>query len=238
MYSLLAAILTFAAPAVAPAPLRIAAAASFTDVLPKLKAAFKDAPCDLNFAATSRLATQIESGAPFDVFISADVEWADKLVKENLLAAPEHIASNQMIVAVPKGTLHPPKDMKDVAALQKITLAGENVPAGRYAQQALEKAGVWAEVEPHVVRAEHVRAALKWVELGEAEAAFVYATDIALDPEVVRAFTVDPALHEPIIYVAGAVVASPQGPLAKRFLQFLLSDTAQKILRDAGFTKP
>jgi molybdate transport system substrate-binding protein len=113
------------------------------------------------------------------------------------------------------------------------------VPAGQYAKQALESAGLWTRLQPRLVFAENVRQALDYVARGEAEAGFVYATDAGLIPDQVRvAFEVDPAAYEPVRYPAAVVAGTRQRELARRFVEFLTGAEAATALEQRGFSLP
>ena len=116
-----------------------------------------------------------------------------------------------------------------------IAMAGENVPAGRYGQAALEASGVWAEVVDRVVRGANVRGALEWVALGEADAGVVYRTDAAAEERVRVAFTFPAETHPPIIYPAGFWPGPHFRVRPPAFLEFCQSEAAQGVFRRAGF---
>ncbi|MGI9153533.1 MAG: molybdate ABC transporter substrate-binding protein, partial [Rubrivivax sp.] len=134
----------------------------------------------------------------------------------------------------------PPKTLNDLArpAVARITIGlPASVPAGRYAQSALEAAGLWAAIAPKVIGAHHVRQALDYVARAEVDAGFVYATDAALMPGKVQvAFTVPTA--QPILYPAAPVVAGPHAADGVKFVDFLLMPTAQAVLAKHGFGRP
>ncbi len=131
-------------------------------------------------AASSVLARQIAQGAPADVFVSADPAWVDWLASEDVAVLDRRpVATGRLVVVGPLRAQ--PGRLGDVLAhADRVALADpEHVPAGRYARQALRRAGLWTEVEPRVVRVGDVRAALAAVETGVADRAVVYASDAA-----------------------------------------------------------
>jgi molybdate transport system substrate-binding protein len=112
-----------------------------------------------------------------------------------------------------------------------------SVPVGRYAKAALEAEGLWAAIEPKVIGAQTVRQALDYVARGEVDAGFVYATDAALMPDKVKvALTV--TTRKPVLYPMAPVVASPNGALAQKFVEFVTAPQAQTVLAKYGFGKP
>jgi molybdate transport system substrate-binding protein len=227
----------------APAPLIASVAASTTEVIEELNQQFhKDASVDVNVNAgpSNALAAQILAGAPADVFLSASPEWTDKLEEEGRAAAKTELLSNLLIVVVPKGNpagVHEPKDLA-AERVKKLALAGENVPAGKYADQALTKLGLLEQLTAakKVARGEDVRATLSFVERGEAEAGVVYATDARAVPGVEIAFQLDPALHEKITYVLVLVKNESANPAAQRYYDFLRGSQAAEAFEKFGFT--
>jgi len=236
-------LLLFAACAAPPrhAPLTVFAAASLTEVLPQVADAWVEAgggPVTFSFDASSRLAPQIEQGAPADLFISADGEWMDYLEERGLLldGSRRDLLGNRLVVAVPEpAAFHPTAPAELVSdQLRYLALAGATVPAGKYAEAALRHAGVWEALEPKVVRGQNVRAALTYVTAGEAEAAVVYRTDVPT-PGVQVAFPFPEESHPPIRYPVAILRATRARAHAEEFLAFLQGPEASAIFRDAGF---
>jgi molybdate transport system substrate-binding protein len=224
-------------------PIVVSVAASTRDVVEELSQQFdQDAGVDVkvNAGASNELATQILAGAPVDVFLSASTEWADKLKQERRAAATSELLTNRLVVIVPKGNpagVHESNDLLS-ASVQKLALAGENVPAGRYADRALAKLGLLEQLSgaKKIVRGEDVRAAASFVERGEAEAGVVYATDARTVPGVEVAFEFDPALHDKIVYALVLVKNDPAKPAARRYYDFLRNRQAADAFARAGFT--
>lgn len=237
-------------PAEAPIPpeaaVTVYAAASLTDVLKQigdLYAAEGHPTPVFSFAASSELARQIEQGAAADVFVSADEAWMNYLAEKNLIDAGtrETLLTNTLVLVTPadKPITIELKDKMDLkAALKggKLSMANpESVPAGKYGKEALEKLGAWSGVEKSVVRAENVRAALRFVDQGEAAAGIVYATDAkAAGPSVAVAGTFPAYSHAPITYPAVVLAGKGAGPGAG-FLTFLKSEKAKDAFTAAGF---
>lgn len=227
------------------APLTVLAAASLTESLQSVGAAWTakgNGPVTFSFDATSRLAKQIEGGVPADVFVSADLAWMDHLETRGLLAPGTRtvIAGNALVAVVGRGAAFAPTRASDLAApaVKRLALAGENVPAGRYARAALVSQGAWDAVRDRVVVGDDVRGTLTWVAAGEADAGVVYATDARIEPRVRVAFTFPSAAHPPIVYPAAALAGSRHGADAARFVAFCRSPEARAIFAAAGFTPP
>jgi molybdate transport system substrate-binding protein len=193
-----------------------------------------------HFGASSRLARQIEAGAPADLFFSADAAWMDYLAQRGRLAPGSRVdlLRNALVVVVPRDARWVPTGPADLAApeMSRLALAGEAVPAGRYARTALQTSGVWPTVQARVVVGDDVRAALAWAARGEASAAVVYATDARVEPRVRVAFAFASESHPTIVYPAAVMAASRRPAEARRFLAFCQGPEARAIFAAQGFT--
>lgn len=218
------------------------AAASTKDVVEEIARAFKDETgiaVDVSPAGSSTLAKQIEKGADADLFLSADEDWADYLSDRKFVEKRRDLLGNQLVVVTPADSKLRMGELADVAAssVQQLAVGGPAVPAGRYARQALEKAGVWDKVKDRVVEAGDVRAALALVVKGEADAGVVYVTDAKAAGDKVRtAFVVPDDLHKPIRYPLVLLRTDSIKPEARKFYEFLAGDKAAALFRKAGFT--
>lgn len=227
------------------AELTVSAASSLTnalrDVTPLFEAAHPGSKVHLNFGASGALLQQISAGAPVDVFISADQERMDQAAQRGLIQPGQRrdIASNELVVIVPRrGTA--PSTLADLrqATYARIAIGlPASVPAGTYAREALEQAGLWSAIEPKMVGATNVRQALDYVARGEVDAAFVYGSDVALMPDRVKLALSVPTTT-PIRYPAAPLAAAPQPGLARRYVEFLSTAAVQEILARHGFGKP
>jgi molybdate transport system substrate-binding protein len=193
----------------------------------------------VNAGPSNGLATQILAGAPAGLFLSASAEWADKIDQAGQAASRVDLFTNRLVVIVPKGNpagVHKPEDLAS-AAVKKLALAGENVPAGKYAGQALAKLGLDGKLNDAgtIVRGQDVRAALGFVERGEAEAGIVYATDVGAAPGVEVACELDPTLYDKIVYVLVLLKHEPESPAAKELYEFLQGAGAQAVYAKLGF---
>ncbi len=223
------------------APVRLFAAVSTQAALNEIKDDFAAATgvrVEPSFAASSTLARQIEHGADADLFLSADEEWADYLDGKGLAVQRRPLLTNRLVVVVPADSTLTLKEVADVAgpAVRRLAVAGEAVPAGRYACKALLKAGVWEHVEGRVLEGKDVAATLLYVARGEADAGFVYATDAAAAGGKVRvACEVPESLTGPIRYPLVTVRRGRPNPDAARFVDYLAGDAAGDVFRKAGF---
>ena len=228
----------------------IFAAASLADVMMAIgtRPGRAGPPIRFSFAASSTLARQIEQGATADIFISADEAWMDHLARRGRIVADTRrdLARNRLVVVQP-GTPGDGEPPESVAALRDALVRGgppervatgdpAHVPAGRYAEAALRRLGLWTEIEPRLVRADNVRSALAFVERGEVAAGIVYATDALLSRKVRVAARFPETSHPPIRYPAALVVGAV--PEARAVLAEFFTPAARGLLRTAGFGKP
>jgi molybdate transport system substrate-binding protein len=245
LFVLAAVLLAFAGPAVAQPALTVFAAASLRDVMDAQAAAFARAggpAVRFSYAASSAIARQIENGAPADVFISADSDWMDYVAQRGLIdpGSRRDLVTNHLALIAPadsKTRLTIRKNMDLLAALKggRLSMAGPDVPAGRYGRAALTSLGVWRGVEDRVVQADNVRNAMVFVSRGEAPLGVVYDTDARVDPKV-RIVGLFPDNSHPRIVYPGAVTKSSTNPASARLMAFLRSRTGQEIFRRYGFT--
>lgn len=176
--------------------IQVLAAASLTDALQGLGPSYEAETgrrVSFSFDGTSRLAAQLRSGRPADVFFAADTAWMEALHREGLVQQPRALLANELVVVAP-ASASPPSGWGEVS---RLALAGESVPAGRYARQALAAEGVAVE---EVVSGASVRHVLAWVARGEVPAGVVYRTDARIEPRVQIAWAVPASAHEPIVY--------------------------------------
>jgi molybdate transport system substrate-binding protein len=231
-----------------PTAITVFAAASLSDVVTELVARYEHdsrRAVRASFASSSTLARQIENGAAADLFLSADEEWMAYLDERRLLVVGTWIRpiSNRLVMIAPADRARP-VELKAGFDLPALLGSGRlatgdpaHVPAGRYAQQALDHFGVWDVAVPRLAPAESVRAALALVERGEAPLGIVYATD-ARASEAVQVVAVFPAeSHAPIRY-SFAILAGHDRPDVRGLLAFLTSPAGLAIFRAHGFETP
>ena len=219
--------------------IRVFAAASltesFTEIARQFEKKYPDATVRFNFDASSNLASQIEQGAPANVFASADEANLQKTIDSgDVVAPPVVFAKNRLEIAVEKGN---PKKIKRLADLAKkglvVVLCADAVPCGKYAAEAFTKAGV--EVSPSS-KEEDAKAALSKVSLGEADAAVVYVTDVKAAKGDVSGMKIPDAQN--VIATYPIAVVKNSSPAAKAWVRFLESKPAQRMLRKFGFLPP
>lgn len=197
-----------------------------------------------SFASSSTLAKQVESGAPADLFISADLKWMDYLDEKHLIVKESRfdLLGNKIVLIVPSDS-----SVKQIEVAQGVPLSDilgkegrlaigdpEHVPAGIYGKKALEKLGIWDFVKERLAPTKDVRAALVLVERGEAPLGLVYATDAAISQKVRVVGTFPADSHPPIIYPVAVLTGGKIAP-TKQFLEFLKTAEARKIFEKYGF---
>ena len=231
------------------ADLTVFAAASLTDVLPKLTAAYTSRGGEavkVSFASSSTLARQIEGGASADVFIAADLEWMDYLAERALVQSRTRVnlAGNRLVLVAPAASplsaapLNAQTPLADWIGTGRLALGDPaHVPAGRYAATALRTLGLWSSVAQRLAPADSVRTALVYVASGEAPLGVVYATDLRAADGVKLIAEFPPDSYPPVVYPA-AVVASSKSAGAAALLGFLSGPEARELWQAAGFRVP
>ncbi len=228
--------------------LLISAAASLKTVLTAIAPAFEKAHPEIklvfNFGGSGQLRIQIEHGAPVDVFLPASGEDLNLLDSKGLVLAGSQriLAGNSLVLIRPEShsrfaTL-PIRHFQDLLNPKTLRIAMANpatVPAGRYAQEALEMLHLYPRIQSKLVFTENVRHALDYVARGEVEAGLVYRTDARAEPRVRIVETISDSLHRPIHYPAGVLLHSAHPGLAKRFIDFLVSRDSKRTFQEMGF---
>lgn len=222
------------------------AAASMKNALDDANAAFARATgikVVASYAASSALAKQIESGAPADVFVSADLQWMDYAAQKSLIKPDSRVnlLGNKLVLIAPADsklasvTIGQGFDIAKLAGDGRIAVADvKAVPAGLYAKAALEKLGGWAAAEPKLAMAENVRATLSFVARGETPLGIVYATDAKVEPKVKIVGVFPDGSHPPVIYpVAATSIAKTD---AAKYISFLRGSEAKTIFEKYGFS--
>ena len=223
---------------------RVAAAASLTDVLTELSRSYEKKHSGVaikaSFAGSSTLAKQIENGAPADIFISADKEWADYLDTRNLLNKSTRVdlLTNELVLISPikrEPSITIARDFDFLASFSGKLCTGDtaSVPVGKYAKQALTYYGWWSAIQPRLVGTEDVRTALAFVERGECALGIVYKTDALVSKKVTVVARFPVESHLPIVYPGG--LTKNASAEAQAFWQFLQSDAAAEVFVRYGF---
>jgi molybdate transport system substrate-binding protein len=218
--------------------IKVFAAASLTAAFNKLgsdfTAAHPDTKVTFNFAGSQALATQVQQGAPADAFASADTRSMDKVA--SLVGAPRVFASNLLQIIVSEGNPKGVKGLPDLARGDlKVVLGAPDVPAGKYAEQALDAQHL--TVKP-VSLEDNVKAVVTKVSLGEADAGIVYVTDVSAGGDKVEGVDIPTDQNVRATYPIATVKASTHQSQAQAFVDFVRGDQGQQVLESYGFLPP
>jgi molybdate transport system substrate-binding protein len=228
------------------ADLVVSAASSLTDAFQAVGKAYEakhpGTHVVLNFAASDVLLRQIASGAPADVFASADQAAMDKAVEAKAIdpSTRQNFALNRLVLIVPvdsKLHLTSPADLKATTVKRVAFGDPASVPVGRYTKAALEQQGLWDSVSAKGVLAQNVRQSLDYVARGEVDAGFVFATDATVLKDKITVAATVPT-PKPISYPMAVVAESKQAKEAAAFEAFVQSPEGRGILAGFGFQAP
>lgn len=238
-------------------PLLVAAASDLQAVLPGIVALYKQQTCQdvvLTFGSTGTLAQQIENGAPYDVFMAADVSYIDGLKSKGLVIADtaQLYGQGRIVLALNKQSgLASSLGAQLVAPLQGTGLAAfltnsavnqiaianpDHAPYGRAAMQALQAAGIWEQVKPKLVLGENITQALQYVQTGNAPVGIV-ALSVSNVPEISYTL-IDAKLHDPLNQMAAVIARSQQPNAARAFIVFVNGSQGRPIMKQYGFALP
>ena len=228
------------------ATLTVFAAASLRDVFGALGTTFErehpGVKAQFNFAGSQELRTQIEQGAPADIFASAETKHMDAAHKAGLVGAPKLFATNTLVIVVPADNPGKVKSLADLAAVKRLVIGHPACPIGEYTLQVLDKAKAKfgsdfpARVRARVVSYDlNVRQVLTKVMLGEAEAGIVYRTDANSAGDKVRVVQIPAEFNVLAEYPIATVTRGPQAELARAWVALVTGPTGQAALEGAGF---
>jgi molybdate transport system substrate-binding protein len=222
-------------------PVVVFAAASMSSAMEDLRRQFtRETGIDVqtNYASSAVLAQQIVHGADADLFVSADIPWADYVDQDGRVAERRNLFGNRLVVIVPGDSKLAVSRLTDLTApeVERLAMADPKAaPAGRYARRALEKTRLWDALKSKVAAAEDVRTALTYVETGAADAGIVYATDAAISRKVRVAFAVPADPDDPIVYPVVLLAQAREKPAARRFWEYVQSLPATGLFERYGF---
>jgi molybdate transport system substrate-binding protein len=220
----------------------VSAAASLTEAFARIGKDFQTAnpgaTVTFNFGSSGTLATQIQQGAPADVFASADPTNMDTLAQAGLVDDRALVfARNKLVIVTEPGNPKHVKTLDDLATVGIVSLCGETVPCGKYAAQVLGAAGVTIPAGS-VTRSQDVKATLAAVTNGDADAAIVYVTDAKGAGSAVTAVTIPDAQNAIATYPVGVLKQSTNAAAARAFQRYVVSPPGQATLRSYGFLPP
>jgi molybdate transport system substrate-binding protein len=215
-------------------PLDVYAAASLAEVFPEV-----DQEARFSFAGSDELATQIREGAPADVYAAASSKYPRELFEEGLVDEPVTFATNRLVLVVPRANPGAIESVEDVLqAGTKLVIAAEGVPVGDYTRTVLETLGLSDALDNVVSNEDDVKGVAGKVALGEADAGFVYATDVTPVADRVSAIELPDDAQPPIEYQLAVVAASDDRDAARAFVERVRSDEGRDALTAAGFVVP
>lgn len=222
--------------------LTISAAASLNETLNEITGEFlKDNPninIVCNYGSSGSLQKQIEQGAPCDLFLSASEKNVSELIDENLIVNDTNktFVKNSLVLVAPKdSTITSINDLKTNKVNHIAIGEISSVPAGMYANEALENLNLKESLNNKLVYAKDVKEVLAWVASGNADVGFIYKSDAVSSKEVKIISEIPDNSHTPINYVAGVIKNSTNEDIAKEFEDYLFSNKAQKIFEKYGY---
>jgi molybdate transport system substrate-binding protein len=215
------------------ARLKVFAAASLTNVFPQI-----DGRPQFQFGGSDVLQTQIQQGAPADVFASASPKQAQALFRAGLVDKPVNFATNTLVVIVPwsnPGKVHSIYDLRRKG--ETIVIGDSTVPVGAYTRQVLSKLHLTSLLSHVKSNDTDVKQVVSQVALGQADAGFAYATDVKAASRQIQAISI-PKQGQPQVVYQIAVVKAGNGSGARAFVNEVLSSRGRGLLRAAGFGLP
>ncbi len=215
---------------------RAALTEAFTTIGDQVEAACEGSDLTFTFDSSGKLSEQILSGAPVDVFASADEANVAK-VADVQAGDPAVFARNQLVIVTKPGNPEGIESLADLADAGVVALCAEDAPCGTFAAQALEAAGVTID-ESNVTRGENAKGTLTAVSEGDAVAGIVYVTDAQAAGDAVEAVAIPDDQNAIATYPVVVIEGPGDDALAEAFAAYLLGDEAQQVLADAGFLAP
>lgn len=224
--------------------LTVSAAISLKDAFSEIGELYKSKSgknVNFNFGASGALQKQIETGAPVDLFAAAGEKQMDELAEKGLIDTQSRFdfARNTLVLIVPQNSKLNLTDISDLnkSEISKIAVGNpKTVPAGQYTEQLFEKTNLKNSLQSKLILAEDVRQVLEYVVRGEVDAGMVYATDARVAGEKVRVAAIAPdGSRAPILYPIAIVKDSTQKQSAQDFINLVLSEEGQTVLRKHGF---
>lgn len=223
---------------------RIAAASDLSFALKEIARGFEASTgvkTVISLGSTGNFAAQIENGAPFDVFMAANVKYIDDLGKKGLIepGTKTLYARGRIVLAINRKTGMEVKTLETLLdpAIKRVAIANpDHAPYGTAAREALTSTGIWEKVRHKVVYGENIRQALQYVQTGDCQAGII-ALSVAQAPEV-RYQEIPESLHKPIDQAAAVVKGAQAGKDAVSFIRYVKSPEGIKVLKKYGFGLP
>lgn len=222
--------------------LMVSAASSLSGVMEDLAAGFEkdnpDVEIVANFGSSSKLRSQIENGAPADVFLSASTQDVAILSENGLVnkASIAQFAGNHLLLATAAEIDDQTGVLEVLASIQDTFAIAEpdSVPLGAYTKKALETLGTWDSLTGKMIYAKDARQVVTYLESGNAKAGIIYASDASLSQKVEQ-MSLMPIESEDIVYPAAIIANSGQQQIAEEFMTYILSEEGQTTIEKFGF---
>jgi len=216
-------------------PATIYAAASLTEVFPKLSPSSR-----FQFASSNQLAAQITRGAPADAFASASPIYTQDLYRGGFVEKPRTFATNSLVLAVPRSNPARIRSVYDLVKRPKLKLvvAGAKVPIGLYTREVLQRLGLLRVLRKAVSQEPDVKGIVGKLALGEADAGFVYATDVRAASSRLLPIPLPKRSQPSVRYEIAVVKGSANREAALELVADLLSTDGRRELAKGGFGLP
>lgn len=220
------------------------AAKSMTDCMNDLIEAYNktnpNVTISVNYASSGDLQSQIENGAPCDIFLSAAQTQMDTLCEQDLIAIDTRsdFLTNEAVLVVPSDSATAIQSFSDLAtdAVSRVSIGNpDSVPAGQYAQTILTNLGIWDSIYAKAVLGSDVRQVLAWCETGEVDAGIVYATDAAITDGVKMVCAAPSDSCDPVVYPVALTKSGVENTAAVDFLAYCKTEEAGGIAESYGF---
>lgn len=231
-------------PARAEPPVTVFAASSMTNAVDEVIRLYQqqyDETVRASYASSSALARQIASGAPADIYISANQRWMDYLEQQKITqpGSRRTLVQNSLVLITPAATplsIGHLQQIPEQLGQNRLAIADpDHVPAGIYSKHALQELQLWPALKPQLARSHNVRAALLLVERGETPLGLVYRTDALISDKVKIISQLPATSHQAIEYPIAKIRTSKQNPAVSELYDFLLSPDAAVIFQRYGF---
>ncbi len=212
----------------------VLAASSLTEVFQAI-----DPDAKFTFAGSDELASQIQEGAPADVYAAASPKYPTQLNEEGLVDEPQIFATNRLVIVVPAGNPAGIQSVADMAKPRvKVVVGAEGVPIGDYTRTVLETMGQTAVLDNVVSNEDDVKGVLAKVASGDADAGFVYVTDTQAAGDEVEAIELPASAQAKVEYPIAIVTDAAHMEAAQQFVDLVMTDEGQQKLREGGFGPP
>jgi molybdate transport system substrate-binding protein len=214
------------------------AASSLSDAFPKIATTYQQQhpgwKVDFEFLGSDQLAAQIEQGDPADVFAAASTKYPEQLQGEHLLGTTSNFATNTLVLAVPPDN---PAGITSVTKLgnAKLIVGDPAVPVGAYTATVLANLGIDPGSLNIVSQEQKTTDIVAKLELGEADAGFIYTSDAKTAGDKLKVIPLPTAAQATAIYPIGIVTGSANTKAAQQWIDLVLSAAGQRVLTDDGF---